>query len=406
MAEGSKVGEAFVQIGADASQFNAELDKAQSKFKSFGMALDDQSRALDAGTQKLLDSVSEIGDESAANFARFRAEVAKSEAATANFAQSIRGNAATATTAVGRATNAFDKFTDSARGFAREASKLGVIVGLVVGLFTGLLKIGNKIEEMFNRKAVAAEKARNEIARLNGEFAKLVQTFNEARASAEESSVRSAIAPFAAQLKVLQEQLADPDINPDVRAAIIKQAQAIGKLRNETEDEVRKGFAEKRAKDEAAEAKKRADAETAAQKQRLDEFQKYADEIYGEMLDERGKIETEFYARKRELEAKGFTSLIEDLEKLRRKRLAALDEEDRKREKAAEDEKNRQEEITETMIEGVRRVADEQARRAGNLPDGLSAASGEESTRLLRKIARATSASRYSGYSGIGTGAF
>ena len=349
MAEGTKVGGAYVELKADAAQFKAEVDASQQRLHDFA----EQAK-------KDADSV---------------------ENSSAKVAGGIKG------------------FIAPAAGLFAAFSKLAGVVGAVVGVLTIFIKVGNQIELLLNRKAVAAEKVREQIAGLNKEFGELVKTFNETRRSAEDAAVASAIKPFVEQLAALQERLLDPKISSEVRTAVIEQAKNIAKLRNETEDDVRREYAAKRAIEDEKAAQERADKETKRQRERLDDFQKYADQIGDMILTDREKAERDFFNLRRELEDKGFTNLLEDLEKAKKKRLEAIDEEERAREAAHQRELQRIEEVRQRELDAIRDVAEAQARaQAGKFGGlGLSASGGDEAVRLLKRLVKVSESSRYAG---------
>lgn len=388
MAESTKVGGAYVEVQADVSTFVSNLNTAEDKFKSFAMSLQGETFLVEEAMRDMSKGSKESFEAISADAKKYSKDIDKARKASDNFAQTIAKNATTAETAGGRIFNSMDSIGRQASKLLGVFGRLGGVVAALTGLFTAFLRIGNEIEKVLNAKAIAAEKDAEAIKKLADETTRLVGEARKVQRTVEDAAVANAVKPYVEQLATLYEKLADPKLSSEVRDAIIEQARNAATLRNETEDKVRKEFADRRAAEDAKAAQERADTETRIQKERLDEYQRYADQIGEALLDQRTLLEYEFFKRRRELEEKGFTNLLEDLERERQKRLKDLDEMEEAKRRADAEQAERDRERHEAELRRIsERAAAERAANANRFGGlNLAAGSSGDAVRLLRKI--------------------
>lgn len=374
MAEGTKVGEAYIEIKANTDQAVKGLDDVRRSFK------------------ETANSAGEAG--------------ANVERAVGGFGQSLNG----ARRQVTEANNAVF-------GLVRS-------IGSLIAAAVASAAAGMQLRKWIEGTGEAASNTSADLDTLSAKIDKL----NMAAATEGDPLLRELIA-IREGYRALQEEIDTTAVKRS--AALAKEVGLLGRVNGELDIQrkrleenteiIRRRAQESRVRDENA-ARDRAAKAEAERLQKIDADRMRAAESAAFAFltareEEEKRIVRDVLALEAQLRALGLDELAQRvrdegnarIDQIKAEERARLDAEKavaEARERADAEARARAEALIETMLEGIRRIAEEQARRAAKLPDGLSAGSGEEATKLLRKIARATSASRYSGYTGVGTAAF
>lgn len=353
MAEGTKVGGAYVELGVDDTKLQQGLNGATAKVEEFGTKAEASAGKAEKSTESLGRSYGKLVG------------------------------------MIGRVTGAIGFFVGALTAAIAAQDKLAASVRSIGVAYEGLGR--------FNEAA--------EIA-----IAKTNRSLNDQQKAVEKST--SELTSLLDAALERQRQLADQlSRTTDTEG---------GLLGGETKRKLLAEFDDVNKAIEKLRAARAIETERAINQFRFDEFKKESDrrqdllkelaELEASNLDEIGKLRRQQEADYQKFVQAGLDAEAERVRAVYEERIRRIREAERKQKEAddkkAEDDRRRQEEMTQQKLDDIRRVAQEQALRDRALPGNLSAGSGEEATKLLRKIARATSASRYGGYTGVGSGAF